>query len=101
MLLHWKKNYDNSELSFIIILPKKHTGLSTLETKSQNYDLLKMVEEMHSAEVNVAIPKFLLKIDIKLNDILKKVCILRCISSFFRLKRCIHSSVVLFYQKQF
>lgn len=86
-------NYDNSELSFLIILPKTRTGLSALESKLQNYDLSKMVEQMQSAEVDVAIPKFSFKFDIKLNDVLEKVCTLRWFSSVFGLKRCIHCSL--------
>lgn len=76
-------NYDNSELSFLIILPKKRTGLSALESKLQNYDLSKMVDQMYSAEVDVEIPKFSINFDIKLNEVLEKVCILRWFSVFF------------------
>ncbi|XP_031628981.1 serine protease inhibitor 42Dd-like isoform X2 [Contarinia nasturtii] len=43
-------NYANSNFSFMIVLPNKRTGLSTLENRLQNYDLAKITKKMHSTK---------------------------------------------------
>lgn len=66
-------DYLNSNLSFIIVLPNKRTGLSTLESQLQNMDLSTIVGRMSFQLYKVEIPKFKVTTKLHLNDILKKV----------------------------
>lgn len=69
-------NYANSNYSFVIILPNCIGGLPGLEATLNNYDLGNLIRErIFSEEIEVTIPKFKIEFDIKLNDVLKKVCI--------------------------
>lgn len=65
--------YANSDLSFVIILPNKRNGLSTLEEKLKNFDFKKMIGSLFTYEVIVTIPKFKIEFEINLNYILAKV----------------------------
>lgn len=65
--------YENSDLSFVIVLPNKLTGLSALEQNLKNFDFNKIIGSMYSSEVIVTIPKFKIEFQIKLNYILAKV----------------------------
>lgn len=66
--------YANSKYSFIILLPRSRTGLSTLERKLKNFDLTKIIDSFwHPIGVDVKIPKFKVEHEIKLNEILKNV----------------------------
>ncbi|XP_031627769.1 dolichyl-diphosphooligosaccharide--protein glycosyltransferase subunit 2 [Contarinia nasturtii] len=65
--------YVNSNFSFVVVLPNERTGLSALEDKLQNYDLAKITDKMHRAEVDVTIPKFKVEYEINLNDALKNM----------------------------
>lgn len=67
-------NYYKSNFTFTIILPNKITGLSALETTLKNYDFMKVINQMHLTKILVAIPKFKVESEFKMNDILKKVC---------------------------
>ncbi|XP_031621063.1 leukocyte elastase inhibitor-like [Contarinia nasturtii] len=66
-------DYFQSNFSFIIILPNKRMGLSTLEAQLQNINLSKIVEKMKFMEYEVQIPKFKVTTELLLNDILKKI----------------------------
>lgn len=66
-------DYLNSNLSFIIVLPNKRTGLSSLESQLQNMNLSKIVERMSFQLYIVEIPKFKVATKLHLNDVLKKV----------------------------
>lgn len=66
-------DYLNSNLSFIIVLPNKRTGLSTLESQLQQMNLATIVGRMRFQEYVVEIPKFKVTTKLHLNDILKKV----------------------------
>lgn len=66
-------DYLNSNLSFIIVLPNKRTGLSTLESQLQNMNLSTIVKRMSFQLYEVEIPKFKVTTKLHLNDILKKV----------------------------
>lgn len=68
-------DYANSNFTFIIILPNKRTGLSTLEAHLPNIDLSEIVDQMRDHEHRIKIPKFKLQSEFQMNDILKKVCI--------------------------
>lgn len=65
--------YENSNLGFVIVLPKNRNGLGALEKKLKNFDLAKIVQEMQQKSVTVQIPKFKVISNINLKTILKKV----------------------------
>lgn len=65
--------YQNSSMSFVIVLPYAQNGLSALESKLKNYDLTKIGEMMESKRFEILIPKFKVEYEIKLNDVLKNV----------------------------
>lgn len=65
--------YANSKYSFMILLPRSRTGLSTLETKLKTFDLTMITKSLHEFGVDVKIPKFKIEYDIELKDILKNV----------------------------
>lgn len=67
-------NYACSDISFVIVLPNKRSGLSLLESRLQHYDLSKIVGQMYSTQVDVAIPKFSTDFIINLNNVLENVC---------------------------
>lgn len=69
--------YANSNYSFIIVLPWSRTGLAELERKLNNFDLKRLLSfdpHRDQHEVFIRIPKFTAQHEIKLNEILKKVC---------------------------
>lgn len=65
--------YKDSDVSMLIILPNKKTGLSALESKLHTVDLGELSKKMYSQEVNVEIPKFKIEFDIELNEPLQKL----------------------------
>lgn len=65
--------YKDSDITMMIILPNKRTGLSALESKLGTIDFNELSKNMYDSEVNVEIPKFKIEFDIKLNEPLKKV----------------------------
>lgn len=72
--------YRDSDLSLLIILPNSRTGLSALETKLKSYNLGNVVEKLSEQLVKVAIPKFKVEYEVKLNNALKRVCFVCCCS---------------------
>lgn len=68
--------YYHSPITFVVILPNKKTGLSELENKLKDYDMTKITGQLEKAEVNVTLPKFKIEYEVKLNDVLTKVCFL-------------------------
>lgn len=66
--------YAASELSFLVILPNKRTGLSALETKLKNTDLKTITEQLNREYVQVSMPKFKIEYTVSLKDVLIKVC---------------------------
>lgn len=65
----------NSNFIFLIILPKKRTGLLELEDCLKDYDLTKVFDQMSIQEINLKIPKFKVETEVNFNEILKIVCI--------------------------
>lgn len=65
--------YDNSNFSFVAILPNDRIGLSALENQLEEYDLAKITNQMQQKVVTVIIPKFKVEYEINLNDALKNV----------------------------
>lgn len=73
--------FANSKFSFVIVLPKSRTGLQALEGKMKDYEVSRIVENMHKRRIYLTIPKFTVEFEIKLNDVLQKV---RVIGFFFQ-----------------
>lgn len=65
--------YEESDISFLILLPDTRTGLSELVNKLKNYDLKNISQKMSMQVVDVLIPKFTAEFEIELIDVLKKV----------------------------
>lgn len=65
--------YKDSNLAFVIVLPKKRTGLAALEAKLKNYDWTKIAQQMKELLVWVIIPKFKIMSDIDLKSTLQMV----------------------------
>lgn len=65
--------YANSTLSFVIVLPNSRAGLPDLEEKLRDYGLISITQQMFRQKVDVAIPKFKINFEIKLNSVLKEV----------------------------
>lgn len=65
--------YANSKFSFVIVLPNSRNGLPELESKLKNFDLANITSQMHSAEIEVTIPKFTIQFEANLNDVLTNV----------------------------
>lgn len=57
--------YKNSNMSMLVILPNKRTGLAALETHLETLDINRLSNNMALAEVKVSFPKF--KIEFKLS----------------------------------
>lgn len=51
-------HYADSDLSFVIVLPNRRMGLSSLEKNLKNYDWAKITDQMQSTDVVLTIPKY-------------------------------------------
>jgi len=65
--------YNNSDISFLVILPNKKDGLAALESKLQDIDLNVLTSKLYKQEVNVKLPKFKIESSFKLKDILTEL----------------------------
>lgn len=65
--------YENSDVSFLILLPKKLNGLKALETKLKDVNFAGLTERLRGDKVSVAIPKFRVEHEIDLQNPLEKV----------------------------
>lgn len=65
--------YANSNFSMVFVLPNSVSGLHAVEEKLKNYDLSTIVNKLEPEHIEVAIPKFKVEFEIKLNDALKNV----------------------------
>ena len=65
--------YQNSDISFLIVLPDKRDGLAALEQKLQNVDFGSLIGRMERQEVQVKIPKFKIESKFDLKEPLTKV----------------------------
>lgn len=79
--------YNNSKLSFVILLPNEQMGLSSLKDQVKDIDWTTIISQMRSQKVNVTIPKFKAHFQLSLNKILKNVGFylpfLSCFTSFY------------------
>lgn len=69
--------YANSNLSFVIVLPFRRTGLTEVEAKMKHFDLNNITDEMRVQKVDVIIPKFKVEYEIELNEVLENVSLNR------------------------
>ncbi len=65
--------YKDSNISMLIILPNKRTGLAQVESKLSSVDLSQISKKLRNTEVVLELPKFKIEFDIKLNEPLQKV----------------------------
>lgn len=65
--------YNESSLSFVILLPNSRSGLSELESKLRSYDQANIFKQMHRRKLHVTIPKFKINFEVKMNSVLKEV----------------------------
>lgn len=68
-----RMDYRNSNLSFVIVLPNKRTGLQALEPQLADYDLSRMLDKMDYRGCRVTIPKFKIESEFDMKDVLTKV----------------------------
>ncbi|XP_018579751.1 serine protease inhibitor 3/4 isoform X4 [Anoplophora glabripennis] len=65
--------YSNKNISLIVILPNERNGIADLEQKLASTDIMKITENMHKPEVEVALPKFKIEQTIDLQDSLTEL----------------------------
>ncbi|XP_075167856.1 uncharacterized protein LOC142240023 [Haematobia irritans] len=67
--------YADSDLSMLIVLPNSRTGLAAMMKKMKTIPLDSLTKNMitSSRSVDIYLPKFKAELDIKLNEILKKM----------------------------
>lgn len=66
--------YNDSDISFLVLLPNKRTGLKDLEAKLKTINLADLTSNMYKSEVEVSLPKFRSEYEIELTEPLKEVC---------------------------
>lgn len=66
--------YNDSDISFLILLPNKRDGLKSLEAKLKTVNLADLTNNMYKSEVQVSMPRFRSEYEIELTETLKEVC---------------------------
>ncbi|KAF2358336.1 Serpin domain [Trinorchestia longiramus] len=66
-------DYKGGNLSFVIVLPDKRTGLADVESKLQGTDLRELFNTGHQVKVDVTIPRFKLEYSQNLVEPLKQL----------------------------
>lgn len=69
-----RMSYEKSDLSMLVLLPIKRTGLADLEKNLHSFELKNITSRMSLRKVDVNLPKFKIESNINLNEILKMVC---------------------------
>lgn len=72
-----KMGFEKSNISLLIILPKAKDGLSTLETKISQVTFQTIFGDLKEQKVDVKIPKFKIEFNVKMNNPLKNVRLLK------------------------
>lgn len=104
-----KMFYENSDVSFIILLPHKRNGLADLESKLSTFNLNEIDDHVQARLIDVKIPKFKAEFNVDATDALQKVqhiChmpfiefseyfIMYCIVFLFSLAYAMHSMIAL------
>lgn len=65
--------YNNSEFSFLILLPNERDGLPQLEAKLDTINLNELSQKLYKQEVNVKIPKMKIESSFNLKEVLSEV----------------------------
>lgn len=65
--------YNNSDVSFLIILPNERDGLPALERQLKDIDLQALSNKLYKQEVTVKLPKFKIESEFDLKDTLTEV----------------------------
>uniref|UniRef100_T1GFL0 Serpin domain-containing protein n=1 Tax=Megaselia scalaris TaxID=36166 RepID=T1GFL0_MEGSC len=65
--------YENSNLSMLIVLPNKRTGLRDVELKLKSKSIFEINEKMVEDKVHVYLPKFKVAYELELTETLKKM----------------------------
>lgn len=66
--------YNDSDISFLVLLPNKRTGLKDLELKLKTINFDDLTSNMYKSDVEVSLPKFRSEYEIELTEPLKQVC---------------------------
>jgi serpin B len=61
------------QLSLVILLPNKRTGLAELEKRMETEDLSELMKKAGNRELELYLPKFKMEVTLNLNEPLKKV----------------------------
>jgi serpin B len=69
--------YENSDASFLIVLPESRTGLAAVEAKLNDIDFHDVSSKLHKSDVRLHLPKFRIELLVDLNDTLKKLGVQR------------------------
>uniref|UniRef100_A0A1B0B3I8 Serpin domain-containing protein n=1 Tax=Glossina palpalis gambiensis TaxID=67801 RepID=A0A1B0B3I8_9MUSC len=85
--------YENSDLSMLIILPREVNGLQNLESKLSGFNISQIAERLEGEHVDVFLPRFRIEFDIDLKEPLKKMGITSMFSSNANLAGLFVSSV--------
>ncbi|KAH8370897.1 hypothetical protein KR093_005506, partial [Drosophila rubida] len=65
--------YEGSDVSLLIILPKRTNGLLDLQQKLKDIDLCSIERQMTTEDVEIAMPKFSLEFDLDLKETLHQL----------------------------
>lgn len=87
--------YENTSLSFVIVLPNRLNGLSTLEDRLKKFDLSNIDKLFQYDSFDIFIPRFKIEYEIELNKVLKNVGINTIFSKNANLKGLIESNETL------
>lgn len=68
-----KLDYNDSDISMIIVLPNKRDGLNEVEEKLKTHHISDSIKKMRNFNVRVTLPKFKIEYEIDLTDTLIKV----------------------------
>lgn len=90
--------YANPNNSFIIVLPWDRTGLAKLEKQLKNFDLMELTnfDRVYNEKVTIKIPTFKAQHELKLNDILKKVCNEKQLKCDEKRKKCVMKKIQIY-----
>lgn len=66
--------YNDSNISFLVILPNKRSGLKDLEAKLKDVNLADLSNEMYKTEVEVSFPRFRSEYAVEMKEPLQEVC---------------------------
>jgi serpin B len=72
--------YENSDASFLIILPESRTGLADVEAKLNDIDFIDIASKLKSRDVVINLPKFRIELQVDLNETMEKLLIKKALS---------------------